>query len=1284
MTEHPSGTRLARAIRCLSLACAAALAGCAALQIDVDVYKGPLAHEQEVQLRQFAALAIAAKPLLASVRNDLEDAYREKRLPSEKKLSWEQQPLQPYRDDYLPEPEARFNFKSNLARFINGSLLYYADLAPPEVNAVQSAAARLRGAMAVFKLRPSDAELVQQIDRAAAEATKPEVRSLAAAYRRFLCGDLDAAQCLREAKREEPASVGSRAPRFCSDCPRTAPGTIECPESVRSNVVFDFLQRPDRVGKHLRLIFGEQGSQALLDRVVEIAAAFHEARAAYRAILESGLALVDQNSHKRGQLPAAPLNLVAPVVARSLQPRMLSCALSATRLETAWKALPEPARVTLTEVGVSPNGRSVKWNTSHFKRVNFVMATNIVAHPTEMASFLRLAHQTIPHIDQSELEICTDHIEYGSPPARWYGLAAGPSSTNPFEDVLQELLDSAAALTDGAPASFHKARLPEGIETLTTRFLLALDRHQHRLDDPEVQLAQRKLEEALIFFAERMLVVVNNISSGAIRRELGVDVASSASVRTGDYLGPVSSREVDLSASLGSRMGILQTLGNNLILHANDLTRRAKQAREQEERRTGEYHAARLAAAPGAAAAYDAMLQHVRAQLEGTAGSAHAAGSAASAALARVSESKARLEAAASRAQAASDRVTSVEAEYLPLRALVRTVVPLAERKAALRDAAGPEQEMANDQASLAQHLQANVAEPDKATATTFLDALQGWLQQQTASPGTTPRLQRLRDAQRFLDSREEALRAASTVTSHLDDARQAVHGLLLQWLADTDAEVAELKQVALQATAERNAMQKAADQGDKRVKRQTAKTQEAEDKRSRAERVMSALKEAREEVVRSAERAGVADSHSLLTVVRQHLSETQRASASEKSSAAAVAAEFLRNYQPPPPPLLPDATGWEPKSSVAVFDQVIAQLRHSRIQAEATGETTRAQALVRAINAAYEARSGVAFLRPSSDYLKNAYSSNDLVDASTGTHGGGNLLNDWFQQLLERDQGVDRNTAEARLRTEKLFWQNINRVSLSGGGQTNYVLAKDDVGNWYVKAYSADPKKVIQAAQSLALFNAGRRIDTNLLQRAELQRELSQEKDPTRRSQLRSELKETGSDFTVPLMRVRDRYAEQYAVSMVGLEQALRQAAEAVVVDIRRKALEDSATSDTNADQLEATLRGARGELDAALSAFANATQRTADDKERLGKLEETALSTLDAFRRYRQQVGAKVTETTSVNEDAAKRQLLAKVARGVIADKLLPIVGSHKSAVEAYATALVNLGEVGAAQSP
>ena len=64
----------------------------------------------------------------------------------------------------------------------------------------------------------------------------------------------------------------------------------------------------------------------------------------------------------------------------------------------------------------------------------------------------------------------------------------------------------------------------------------------------------------------------------------------------------------------------------------------------------------------------------------------------------------------------------------------------------------------------------------------------------------------------------------------------------------------------------------------------------------------------------------------------------------------------------------------------------------------------------------------------------------------------------------------------------DKQNWQTINRVKVKGTGQTNYVLVKDDIGNWYVKNYSAKPDKIIESTKNLLLFSAGALPQESLL----------------------------------------------------------------------------------------------------------------------------------------------------------------------------------------------------------
>ena len=53
------------------------LNSCGVLTVDVDVYKGPLANREDVQMEQLAVMAIAAKPLLVEyVEGDYPESFR--------------------------------------------------------------------------------------------------------------------------------------------------------------------------------------------------------------------------------------------------------------------------------------------------------------------------------------------------------------------------------------------------------------------------------------------------------------------------------------------------------------------------------------------------------------------------------------------------------------------------------------------------------------------------------------------------------------------------------------------------------------------------------------------------------------------------------------------------------------------------------------------------------------------------------------------------------------------------------------------------------------------------------------------------------------------------------------------------------------------------------------------------------------------------------------------------------------------------------------------------------
>ena len=125
------------------------LAGCAVMQIDVDVYKGPLANHEDVQVQEFVTLARGAKPLLIELRNRIEWASSEGVPPNGLERCAE--------EGFRSDPDKRC-FTDSRARRVNAVLSLYDDLGDPGlarfVEQGSEAFSRLRDAEQ--RLRPDE------------------------------------------------------------------------------------------------------------------------------------------------------------------------------------------------------------------------------------------------------------------------------------------------------------------------------------------------------------------------------------------------------------------------------------------------------------------------------------------------------------------------------------------------------------------------------------------------------------------------------------------------------------------------------------------------------------------------------------------------------------------------------------------------------------------------------------------------------------------------------------------------------------------------------------------------------------------------------------------------------------------------------------------------------------------------------------------------------------------------------------------------------------------------
>lgn len=317
---------------------------------------------------------------------------------------------------------------------------------------------------------------------------------------------------------------------------------------------------------------------------------------------------------------------------------------------------------------------------------------------------------------------------------------------------------------------------------------------------------------------------------------------------------------------------------------------------------------------------------------------------------------------------------------------------------------------------------------------------------------------------------------------------------------------------------------------------------------KQKLDRAIKAIVETEKQVLDAADASDLADNGSVaLTLLRKAIA--RKRNAAEKANKADEKQKFsdalsvLAERGVEPGRVLESG---EPKAGETqrdVMDRLIAFLRHEQIQAERRGAKAQVESLEGAIKRAYDQRGGMAYLRPAMAYLRNVYAATTLqndprLDA-------GNML------FRPSESDVNPLTGQSRkqdrlISTEidKQFWQPVNTVQVRGGGNVNYVIAKDDVGNWYVKAYEVDPEPIIRAAQSVALFNIGQGLNANLLRRRDLQRQLDATKDTSQREQLNTQLNagrdQGGGAASAALRKVFTRYQSAHAKATQSDYQAL------------------------------------------------------------------------------------------------------------------------------------------------
>jgi hypothetical protein len=810
----------------------------------------------------------------------------------------------------------------------------------------------------------------------------------------------------------------------------------------------------------------------------------------------------------------------------------------------------------------------------------------------------------------------------------------------------------------------------QGIEELTAVLTSALQAQaRHGKSDAtrkEVRVATDALNEVLIWFAQQILFVVNNET---LFKELAGDDGE----------------------TITAHKQVLQSLANTLLVHANDLSRQRDRQEAQLERKVAEQRAIHGAFSMTPEAAFERIVKAAAVAVPGTT------------VLEKIPENPPdprtsvvnELNGLKEKRKSALDGVESFRTGQANLLAAMQTIVtePPSEATDLAKTPSSEERasRRADREAVQALYKSETAATDADRTVDGALSPLRDWLKANQVQTNSTDRSNRLALALAYLDRLAQLMQPLkpeeAPTKAHV---KAAMTGAMQREFATASTQLAgrfaSLKSLDSSIETEQGRLA----QAEEVFKKAVAETRAAAARNAEGLRVQRFLEQHRKTVLDQARNANVSDAGGVHALLRRYLAELTPTTDDLSLTRSAVARSIPALGPPCDGNQSEGTPGCTAKDQMAALDELIAALRAQRVAALADGLHTKAEDLLAAINAAHEQRTAMIYLRPASDYLLSVHSASALQTASETVYR--NMLDDWMRYLpriLHKDR--DDLETERRLELEKLYWQNINRVTLDGGGFTNFVIAKDDVGNWYVKAYSSDPEAIYKSAINLGLFNAGARLNTNLLQRQKLQERLdSNELSETERLRAENRLDSMTEKESRPLMTLRARYANQYETATVDGGKVLYATLGGASGSVN-KALDSTVTAgggeagSCTAEALKPSLGGLE---DAHLKEPIKRLKTLIDDPNSApgGKLVEAyegaIVGGLVSMHAYSRAVARALNDSTATNCSADLKRKAASRAAESVRVPMLQRAKERRLVIERYEEALSNITDVSVAR--
>lgn len=1104
------------------------LSGCAVLQIDVDVYKGPLASHDDVLSQRVAASVIGIQSDLLRLREQILKKPR-----SEIENDCNDRTKQKFRE---------LDQRIILACEVDALLVLFEDAGDQELALYRQraidAVEKITKALAIFDAQHPCVATSQDdpVSAISAEHLERErkVNKLLKVARRKLSGDaekvalIDAYIQYLELDKAvggcRTQASGSSRWREWSNIVNAALNLSGSTKSVQNsldlfsaasrnpattsnrgyrefygaNAAFETLANVPLLEEHSKLIFGDKKKEAELfvSTVFETSDSFRLAREGYEEAFVAGLLSISRLSVYAQQNPAVLLRYdslperLAGSVSLGTHIQHLACALLLID-QDPYGIYERLGR----DIGGSIAEKCAQ-RPENFEPAQKALSRRLQLHPRETSNALLTLHQLFKSASQNATEQAGFPNRLVLSNRRKYGLLVGPDENGDelkkLNVLTNELQTTASALAD--LSLFGRGRLPTGIWSLVEGFVEAADRAAQGRTEcfkdvcsdavVERRIAAERLENGLVRFAEKVLSLANSSHEFQV------------------FEAPPGPRQIRTKGENKLYAIVLQRIGNTILAVADEMAAKRDYENAQRAQLDREVAAIKQAFGGNSSEYYSRFRAVAASERERLAGVAQEAAAAlktlkeqrSAANTTRMQRLKAcnaleprmrgTLQAALTTSSLPAltlcneDASKQTDLSSLNLKGKSDTWLPVYTnalatlaansnnqiRKTAIEaaDASGSAPMLSDHYDPIVKAINA-IAEPNDENQKKRLNDVKSAL-------GTSGFAQAVLDKLENEDFPANGLRAPHIldrgILPVLTDRQNSLQEERYTKL------IADIEQYRLQIKEQSDLLTEL----DVRIETATKADTKAKTESNIAAAALNEIDQRRGRVL---ERLGgkAEDAVSPIEVLLETLRATPPASNASK---------ILQHVSQLPRPLEAPRSLATSKSrtSKEALDELIAALRIQQVRAisEQGRDSNQAKYIKEALDAAYRQRSDQIYIRPAITYLRTSFASSSLGDNGIRWR---NLLDNQVVRTVPIIGAINENTPfngtgiNDRLlqiveRNDTQFWQNVNQVRVSGGGQANFVVVKDDIGNWYVRRYDSDSDRIFESLRNVALFSAG------------------------------------------------------------------------------------------------------------------------------------------------------------------------------------------------------------------